>query len=124
MIDSHTTFVVYYETIKRELVRRLIHECRCDERLKANKVEWFEGVTTLNGKKKKRKTKKTSIFTTDQSCISGPWHRRAYRFYLWLSFSWRTVQVALVVREAQVADFCEFFWSIRVESGFCDSGLC
>ena len=27
--------VVYYETIKRELKKRLIHECRCDERLKA-----------------------------------------------------------------------------------------
>ena len=27
--------VVYYETIKRELYKRLIYECRCDERLKA-----------------------------------------------------------------------------------------
>ena len=26
--------VVYYETIKREVNRRLIYECRCDERLK------------------------------------------------------------------------------------------
>jgi len=26
--------VVYYESIKRELKRRPIHECRCDERLK------------------------------------------------------------------------------------------
>ncbi len=26
--------VVYYETIKRDLNRRLIYECRCDERLK------------------------------------------------------------------------------------------
>jgi hypothetical protein len=25
---------VYYETINRELNKRLIHECRCDERLK------------------------------------------------------------------------------------------
>jgi hypothetical protein len=26
---------VYYETIKRKIKRRLIHECRCDERLTA-----------------------------------------------------------------------------------------
>ena len=30
--------VVYFESIKRELNRRLIYECRCDERLKG-KVE-------------------------------------------------------------------------------------
>ena len=30
--------VVYYETIKRELMTRPIYECRCDERLKT-KVE-------------------------------------------------------------------------------------
>jgi hypothetical protein len=29
------TCIVYYETIKRKLKRRLIYECRCDERLKA-----------------------------------------------------------------------------------------
>ena len=33
-----TLFIVYYETIKRELNRRLIYECRCDERL-TDKVE-------------------------------------------------------------------------------------
>jgi hypothetical protein len=27
-------FLVYYQAIKRELNRRLIYECRCDERLK------------------------------------------------------------------------------------------
>ena len=32
--------VVYHETIKRELNRRLIYECRCNERLKT-KVEEF-----------------------------------------------------------------------------------
>jgi hypothetical protein len=32
--DGNNFFVVYYETIKRELNRRLIYECRCDERLK------------------------------------------------------------------------------------------
>jgi hypothetical protein len=31
---------VYYETIKREVNKRLIYECRCDERLKA-KAEGF-----------------------------------------------------------------------------------
>jgi hypothetical protein len=36
-------FVVYYETIKRDLNRRLIYECRCDERLKAK----TEGYTRL-----------------------------------------------------------------------------
>ena len=35
--------VVYYESIKRDLNRRLIYECRCDERLKANS----EGSTRL-----------------------------------------------------------------------------
>jgi hypothetical protein len=34
---------VYYETIKRELNRSLIYECRCDERLKAK----AEGSTRL-----------------------------------------------------------------------------
>jgi len=29
----YTVVVVYYESIKRELKRRLINECRCDERL-------------------------------------------------------------------------------------------
>ena len=29
---------VYYETIKRELNRRLTYECRCDERLKGKVV--------------------------------------------------------------------------------------
>jgi hypothetical protein len=36
---------VYYETIKQELNRRLIYECRCDERLKA-KVEGFTHLGT------------------------------------------------------------------------------
>jgi hypothetical protein len=31
--------VVYYESIKRELKRRLIYEYRCDERLKTKKEE-------------------------------------------------------------------------------------
>ncbi len=29
-----SVIVVYYDTIKEELNRRLIYECRCDERLK------------------------------------------------------------------------------------------
>ncbi len=36
--------VVYYETIKRELYKRLIYECRCDARLKAQ----VEGSTCLS----------------------------------------------------------------------------
>jgi len=35
--------VVYYESIKRELNRKLIYECRCDERLKVK----TEGSTRL-----------------------------------------------------------------------------
>jgi hypothetical protein len=31
--------VVYYESIKRELKRRLIYEYRCDERIKTKKEE-------------------------------------------------------------------------------------
>ncbi len=38
-----TILLVYYESIKRELNRRLIYECRCDERLKAK----TEGSTRL-----------------------------------------------------------------------------
>ena len=33
-ITEETQFL-YYETIKRELNKRLIYECQCDERLKA-----------------------------------------------------------------------------------------
>ena len=33
--SSHGPLVVYYEAIKRALNRRLIHECRCGERLNA-----------------------------------------------------------------------------------------
>jgi hypothetical protein len=36
-------FFVYYETIKRELNKGLIHECRCDKRLKVKS----EGSTLL-----------------------------------------------------------------------------
>jgi hypothetical protein len=42
--------VVYHETIKRDLMKRLIYECRCDERLKS-KVErsTLLGYTVLCG---------------------------------------------------------------------------
>jgi hypothetical protein len=33
------TYVVFYESIKRELKRRLIYEYRCDERLKTKNEE-------------------------------------------------------------------------------------
>jgi hypothetical protein len=39
--DPHSSFFVYYETIK--LNRKYIYECRCDERLKAK----AEGSTCL-----------------------------------------------------------------------------
>ena len=42
LVATRTVFqqlVVYYETIKRKLNRRLIHECRCDERLKGKAQE-------------------------------------------------------------------------------------
>ena len=35
----HTLRLVYYESTKRELKRRLVNECRCDERLKAKLEE-------------------------------------------------------------------------------------
>ncbi len=43
-------FVVYYETIKGELNKKLIYECRCDERLK-HKTERSThlGYTVLRG---------------------------------------------------------------------------
>jgi hypothetical protein len=46
--------VVYYETIKRELNKRLIYECRCDSRLKVKD----EGSTchTTEGQKCHTKT--------------------------------------------------------------------
>jgi hypothetical protein len=41
-LDNDMT-IVYYETIKRNLNKRLIYECRCDERLKGKS----EGSTCL-----------------------------------------------------------------------------
>ena len=38
---------VYYETIKQELNRRRIYECRCDDRLKA---KTFQFITTDKAK--------------------------------------------------------------------------
>ncbi len=38
VMDVHNK-VVYYESIKRELKRRLIYEYRCDERLKTKNEE-------------------------------------------------------------------------------------
>jgi hypothetical protein len=63
-------FVVYYESmIKRELNRRLMYECRCDERLKA-KAEGSTRLHTLGSagrnrkeKKKKKKRKRNPPFT-------------------------------------------------------------
>jgi hypothetical protein len=37
--EAAKTVSVYYETRKRKLNRRLIYECRCDERLKVKAVE-------------------------------------------------------------------------------------
>ncbi len=58
--------IVYYETIKRELNKRLIYECRCDERLKAKTErstclaytvlrggQWSSTIVDLTRKKKK-----------------------------------------------------------------------
>ncbi len=38
-VTSRVILVVYYESIKRELKRRLIYEYRCDERLKTKNEE-------------------------------------------------------------------------------------
>ncbi len=38
--ESECCKVVYYESIKRELQRRPINECRCDERLKTKTEEF------------------------------------------------------------------------------------
>jgi hypothetical protein len=40
---QYVTLEVYYESIKRELNKRLIFDCRCDARLKAK----VEGCTRL-----------------------------------------------------------------------------
>ena len=40
-------FMVYYESIKRELNIRLIYECRCDERLKTGQFPDLLGDTGL-----------------------------------------------------------------------------
>ena len=39
MLNFSDELVVYYESIKRELKRRLIYEYRCDERLKTKTEE-------------------------------------------------------------------------------------
>ena len=64
--------MVYYESIKRELNRRLIYECRCDERLKA-KAEGLHVSHTLGARgpprgrntkeKEKEKEKRNPPFT-------------------------------------------------------------
>jgi hypothetical protein len=52
-----TTSVVYYETRKRELNRRLIYECTCDERLKAE-VEGRHASHARGGDRHTRERKK------------------------------------------------------------------
>ena len=54
--------IVYYETIKRELNKRLKNECRCDERLRA-KAEGSTrlGYTGLRGGLEHLKTETTLI---------------------------------------------------------------
>ncbi len=37
--ETDVLFIVYYESIKGDLKRRLIYEYRCDERLKTKKEE-------------------------------------------------------------------------------------
>jgi hypothetical protein len=39
----HALLVVYYSAIKRELNRRLIYECRCDEREKLRLADKKKG---------------------------------------------------------------------------------
>jgi hypothetical protein len=58
---SHTnvsSYIVYYESRKRELKTRLIHECRCDERLKTKTEKstliTYTGVTRGIGTPKDR----------------------------------------------------------------------
>ena len=40
LVGSAFVFVVYYESIKRELQIRPIYECRCDERLQTKAKEF------------------------------------------------------------------------------------
>ena len=40
LVGSAFVFVVYYESIKRELQIRPIYECRCDERLQTKTKEF------------------------------------------------------------------------------------
>jgi hypothetical protein len=48
--NQKSDLFIYYETIKRELNKRLIYECRCDERLKTK----TEGYTLLGYRKEKK----------------------------------------------------------------------
>jgi hypothetical protein len=41
-------YVVYYESIKREIKKRPIYECRCDERLKTKAEESTPLAYTFN----------------------------------------------------------------------------
>ena len=59
--ENISFIVVYYESIKRELKRILIRECRCDERLRA-KAEGstrlaYTGCSVLFPGEKRRKPK-------------------------------------------------------------------
>ncbi len=62
--EKMVVYVVYYESIKRDLDRRLIYECRCDERLK-NKTE---GSTRLvyTGLRGELEHLKISLFWNDK----------------------------------------------------------
>jgi len=56
---------VHYETIKRELNKRLMYECRCDERLKA-KTEGSPRAGIFHKKKKQKQKWKLFLSQTDK----------------------------------------------------------
>jgi hypothetical protein len=57
-IKMSGTMIVYYESIKRELKKRPIYDCRCDERLKTKVLEFARlTYTGLHGEHLKIETR-------------------------------------------------------------------
>ncbi len=62
-------FIVYYESIKRELKIRPIYECRCDERLQTKAKEFIQFVVYYESIKRELKIRQFCVFYTVRYCI-------------------------------------------------------
>ncbi len=81
---------VYYETIKRELNKRLLHECRCDERWKV-KLRYLHVSHTLCCEGDWTPKDKDEV-NRREVCECGGWVKRsAHRLYRRYMMTWVTI---------------------------------